>query len=1025
MGQVFLDEHEERALPYDPRIMVYEPDAPKPVEEKQGPGALNIWADAFRTQNVVSAGINAFQNRYQGPTAEDTSYNAYAPENLAGYEEHGKLFRNVRNKQEHDHVKRRIDEERRAQQTLAEAGAHGVIAQVTANILDPTFLLSLAIPGVGTGRAVGAAVKIGAMEGAVAAGQEVAMHQFQYTREIDDSMLNVTASALTAGVIGGFATRMANAEIEAVTKGFETEIKALRDEADGSFGPGSIGAAEVDPTKLQNPNQLVSAGGLEKPLPLISGPAQRAAASEVEDVSTFGQKLVNDNFLRQGAADGTIKTETSVELELQKAQSGRAEVRRAVDESFYDFAKKQQDGYPIDAMSLADVQATARRLGFEIEDLRSINRQQWGALVSDALRNGDKSPIGSVTSAAQKIRSNILEPWYNRAVKAGLIDPERQLKGADSYLHRVYDVSKIADNRADFEDRLRQALGENMRKNGFSPITVAGRQIDDIDEIADLVAQEATDKILGEGRGVHAAFAKMSKYGPTAERVLDIPDNLIADYLENDVVKIIDRYTKAMAPQVALMEKFGTLDFGTAWANASADYASRIAAAKKAGDKKRASALVKERDAIKDQMEYVWNKMLGKQLVNANERSWDKISRVSRKITAPILLGGQMISSIPDLGRLVMVHGLSRSMKLFAAKMNPVVRALSREEAEKMGAGLDMVLHGRFEMIADIGDEVGYVGRFERGVDRMNEIFQYATGMKWWNSMLKQSAAIMGGDRIIENSVKGFKNISKNERTYLLKMGIDEQMADRIAGQFKKYGQKESSLHIGNTKAWDDQEAADAFRLAGLKDAETTINTPNLGTLPPWMDTPTMKLFMQFKSFLFASHQQTLIAGLQHRDANTYIGMLTMVGLGTLVSQTRQLASGQEPSSGLQAIADGVDRSGILSVAFEGLNYLNTGYGRMTGENLFGTERFRDRELMDLTGPAGGTLGKWWGVGETIVQDGLGEEAARKATRLLPGQNLYGLRPYQGAIDIITGNREYFDRVNSALEAFNPFEGDE
>jgi hypothetical protein len=84
------------------------------------------------------------------------------------------------------------------------------------------------------------------------------------------------------------------------------------------------------------------------------------------------------------------------------------------------------------------------------------------------------------------------------------------------------------------------------------------------------------------------------------------------------------------------------------------------------------------------------------------------------------------------------------------------------------------------------------------------------------------------------------------------------------------------------------------------------------------VSTPTGKMLLQFKSFAIASNQRVLIRGLQE-DTTRFVGVVVgMTAIGAFIYALKQIESGRPISDNPGTwIAEGLDRSGIFSVAFE------------------------------------------------------------------------------------------------------------
>jgi hypothetical protein len=75
-----------------------------------------------------------------------------------------------------------------------------------------------------------------------------------------------------------------------------------------------------------------------------------------------------------------------------------------------------------------------------------LSQTRFNEEVGLAAMSGDVHPIPQVQKAAQEIRAKIFERAKEDAIAVGIFDPDLQLKFADSYFMRVYDVEKIQQN---------------------------------------------------------------------------------------------------------------------------------------------------------------------------------------------------------------------------------------------------------------------------------------------------------------------------------------------------------------------------------------------------------------------------------------------------------------------------------------------------------------------------------------------------------------------------------------------------
>lgn len=284
------------------------------------------------------------------------------------------------------------------------------------------------------------------------------------------------------------------------------------------------------------------------------------------------------------------------------------------------------------------------------------------------------------------------------------------------------------------------------------------------------------------------------------------------------------------------------------------------------------------------------------------------------------LLGGMTISAIPDMARVVMVHGLTST---FRDGFLPMIRnfkaaKLAFEEVKAAGTALDMVLDSRTMAMADITGEFGRHSSFERGVQALSSKFGMVSLLAPWNAAMKQFAGLVTMTNILKAADRVAKGkASADDIRKLAASNINPDLANRIFQQFAVYGDDVDGLLLAQAGSWLDREARDAFRAAVVRDVDRIIVTPGQDK-PLWMSTELGKTVGQFKSFYISSMQKTFMAGLQQRDAATLSGVVLSLGLGAVTYFLKQVAANQPISDdpkvwGVEAL----DKSGLVGWLME------------------------------------------------------------------------------------------------------------
>ena len=199
------------------------------------------------------------------------------------------------------------------------------------------------------------------------------------------------------------------------------------------------------------------------------------------------------------------------------------------------------------------------------------------------------------------------------------------------------------------------------------------------------------------------------------------------------------------------------------------------------------------------------------------------------------MLGGMTMSAIPDMARPVAVNGLIPVAKgMLTLATSPKKFNMARSEVKKMGIGLDMVLNSRATTLADVADFYQRGTVFEKGLKSVSDQFSKIALMSQWNAALKQFTGVVTQDRILTESIKWANGtIKKPMIKRLAASGINEEMAKRIASQFKKFGD-DGDLLLSNGHLWDDLDAMETLSSAVLRDTDRAILTPGAGEKPLW-----------------------------------------------------------------------------------------------------------------------------------------------------------------------------------------------
>lgn len=518
-------------------------------------------------------------------------------------------------------------------------------------------------------------------------------------------------------------------------------------------------------------------------------------------------------------------------------------------------------------------------------------------------------------------------------------------------------------------------------------------------DLKDMVRQ-MTDDLLHRGGAAYRDLT-VNIRGSLKPRTFHIPDKMIEDFLENDIDRIARSYVRQMSADIELARAFGRPDMSDQLDEVRRGYAK----ARVGVDDPKALKVLDQRmaDDVAD-VEAMRDRLRGTYGAPRDPNSlMVRGFRVARGVNYMRLLGGATLSSLADVGSIAMRHGMGRVFSKGLAPFMTNLKAvrMSMDEVRRVGTALDVVLDTRAHSIAEIGDDFGRHSKFERAIQWGQNKFGLLNLLSGWTAVMKQVDGLVSQTRILEDVEKWAKGTAtKKAQKRLAWLGIDFDMATRINLMAQKHAQVDPGIRVANTLRWDDREAVDALRAALAKDIDTSIVTPGIGDRPLWMSSEWGKVVGQFRSFTLAATSRITAEGFQRRDWEVLQGISLMVALGMLSYWTKMKLAGREVSDDPEVwIKEGVDRSGVTGVIFEGHNMLE----KLLGVTLVGdapSSRFAGRNWEAAIG--GPTVDAGGDVIRILNRIADGEWTAADTHRVrkaLPANNVFWLRGLFDAIE--------------------------
>jgi len=945
----------------------------------------------LRQENPVVSGLTS-ATRGVDMGEVDPTYDVF--NDIKGYEDYADRFEEVYHPKVTQAVKAQIDQEIKDRETQAQSGLIPTALGMGAAILmDPTILL----PGgvfYRTGKVGYSALRTAGSVGTAAAlatgASEVALQASQETRTLTESGLAIGGSAILGGLVGSVGAKFfSKAEWDRVGNSLyeqlAEEVPNPREVTDAIVQRmQSAGAAAVDDIPLDD---LGIGGG--RAAQIVAKATEAAKINPGIQTMFSPSKKVRQIYAQM--VDNPVYTKMNME-----GRTIGADVENLVKEY-----SRGRLGQWISASRA--LYRDARKAGFEGTRTEFYNR------VARAGRRGDVDPMGDpfVTQAAQKARELVFDPLLERAIKAKLLPEDVKVTTAASYVTRLWNRTRLIAEEDRFREIARNYFMGELRK---VPADKRPDFVNDADmrDYVEEIVTSVFNNLTGRGASDVPEWIVPAKRGPLKERTFNIPDELVEDFLENDMEMILRRYARTMAAEVELTEKFGRADMKDQIDAVRKEYEELSRSAK---DPKEREKLRKLMDRDIGNLEAFRDMIRGTYRAAEEGTEWSKLTRAALAWNYMRLLGGVTFTSLADTARLIGVHGVRATMREALPSLVSNVRAIkiSKQDARDLGAVTETVLQSRLASLADLNDPYRSSSAFDRYLSNATNTFSKLTGLGWWNDTVKSMASVMTQNRMARNTLNWSK-AGERERAYMAYLGINEDMAQRIAAQLEKHGIEERGIWGANVSRWDDEVAQRAWAAALNKDVDRTIVTKGVADTPLWMKTNWGKLIMQFKSFGLASHQRVLIAGLQERPHRLAEQMVFGTAIGMMIAYVKFMERGDVDEAnrllenpGLW-IADGLDRTGILSLPFEISNTaekLGSPVGIMSAAQAVAGDpdqggsvsRYASRgKLGAVLGPSAGLFEDLATIAEQLSKGDLKKSGANALIRQIPGATLPGAR---------------------------------
>lgn len=657
----------------------------------------------------------------------------------------------------------------------------------------------------------------------------------------------------------------------------------------------------------------------------------------------------------RAARDAVIKPATeSRDTTIKASEDARDEAIRKADDKYYESLKGPgEEGY-VEARRAAN--ETRDKATKEAKDLHdrvvTVAKETHEAAIQKA-----KDEFKTSLKAADEAHDAAVQPARD-ARKAAVKEANEKFAEA----------KKAAIEQA---DKAREAAARPGIPVYRDPAEIKASVHETLDHI-----QGITRGVADIGQGVsHPAFLK--------GRALDVPDSILKPYLSHDFEHVMMSYNHAILPQIEMRRSFGTPDLADQFREVSDAYHKEI---ENAGSDAEKQALQEQHAEDLNNLTLLRDRVMNQTGPKGNESlALVRSAQLIRSFNYLRTLGGQTLSAIPDIGRLVGRYGLVNTSHRLTQFLTGATAGLSRADAQRMGTACDVALHTRQHTLDGIGDELAG-SQLSQGMKNATATYTKLTGIASWDAMMRVLSSQLEQDAIFRAITKD--NISSVEMAKLASHGIGTSELGAIKAQWLEHGSNEFGLNRARTELWTDKGAAERVEGAVQRAASSTAFFVGKGDLPGFTSSQIGKMLVQFKAFAISSVNRMTIPlaqGVAHGDIKAANGIMSLMALGGMSYYVKEIAAGRKPDMSPGAlIPNAIQRSGLLT-------YVPDLYDPVAG--TFHMPRFaKFQDLNPLETAAGPSFGTAATLLETVRRMTDGNVTAsdmHKLRQMLPYQNLF------------------------------------
>jgi hypothetical protein len=438
----------------------------------------------------------------------------------------------------------------------------------------------------------------------------------------------------------------------------------------------------------------------------------------------------------------------------------------------------------------------------------------------------------------------------------------------------------------------------------------------------------AMNSILRQGELGELSVGVSNGASFMAKRKLGFAAHEIADFTITDLDALSISYSHRGGMASQLTGAFGSRDAVVGMYRALADGVNSL-------ENNNVETLMGQINKAKNSMIDVRDYALGDHWVK-DVTAWDrKAVRAIMDWSTTTNLSNSVVSSLADVTRSLTTFGVQKNMEFAFKGMFSDMAAMKAMTAELKS------LTGEFGEVAGAASAHTFVNGggvtsagtnwMTRSMDKFsgfaNGPFFIANGLTILTEVLKRWTGLMSAHFLIEDAVK-IANKTADERTLAnwRAASLADDDAFKIAKLLKdNVIERPNYGYYANTGKWNDDELVNRFAVAVRSEIRRTIVTAGPANKPTAAqgfigqgedrkEIAMARIPFHLMSWAFAANNKIMLSALQGRDANMFGSVLTLIGMGGMVSYLTTPDNFWEKLTMEEKILRSVEKSGVFGI---------------------------------------------------------------------------------------------------------------